>query len=149
MRRGAALVDWRRGVIAYVEVGDDVLNEFRGILELCGGDLKPRNFPCVSSLASRLKAKSMLYITDLYGITNSLAFSTRSPRAKFLDEVWRMLSEMFCKNGVEIECDEELKLECCKECGLACLLAKVLGIAHVGVEIDLRKQIEARLRATG
>lgn len=144
MRRGAALVDWRSGLLAYVEADEETLKKFREIMALCGGNVEPRTLPCLSSLASRLSARSVLYITDLYGIANSLAFERKTPRGPLLEKAWAYLSELICRDG-EVECGEEVALACCRPCGDACRLAEILGAAKVGVEVDLREELRRRL----
>jgi hypothetical protein len=115
-------------------------------VKLCGGALEPRALPCLTSLASRLNVKSILYITDLYGITNAIAFEKKIPRAPLLERTWEYLNGLICRDG-EVECGEDVALKCCKKCGVACILAKVLGIAQRGVEVDLREEIKKRLTA--
>ncbi|MEZ0319800.1 MAG: hypothetical protein ABWK05_07420 [Pyrobaculum sp.] len=148
MRRGVSLVDWKKGLVAYVEADEKALEEFKKILELCGNKIEPRNVPCLSSLASKLEVNSTIYVTDLYGIANSLAFSKKIPRVSLLAEAWTYLGELICAKG-EVECDEEVGLRCCVKCDLACLLAKVLGIAGLGTKIDVREQVKKRLAGEG
>ncbi|AAL62927.1 hypothetical protein [Pyrobaculum aerophilum] len=148
MHRGVALVDWREGLLAYVETDDVALEEFKKILELCGGGIEQRNLPCLKSLASRLRVSSVLYITDIYGIANNLAFSRKIPRAGLLHKAWGYLEGLICKSG-DVECGEGIALSCCKNCGLACLLATVLGLARVGIEVDLREEIKRVLAGEG
>lgn len=144
MHRGVALIDWRSGLLAYVEADDAALEEFRKVVELCGGALEPRSLPCMTSLASRLEIRSVLYITDVYGIANSVAFEKKTARAPLLEKAWGYIDSLICGGG-EVECGEEVALSCCRRCGLVCLLAKVLGLAKVGVEVDLRSEIKKRL----
>ncbi|MGC9130515.1 MAG: hypothetical protein ACP5H5_02895 [Pyrobaculum sp.] len=140
MHRGAALVDWRRGVLAYVEADDHALEEFKKIVELCGGLAERRNLPCLTSLTSRLGIRSVLYITDIYGIANSAAFEKRIPRATLLRKAWAYLNELLCTSGA-VECGDEVQLSCCGGCGLACQLAIVAGLARLGIEVDLREKL--------
>lgn len=140
MGRGAALVDWKRGVLAYLEADDTTLDEYRKIVELCGGLSGRRNLPCLISLTSRLRVKPVLYITDIYGVANSVAFEMRIPRSRLLEKAWAHLNELICTSGV-VECGEGVQLNCCKECGLACQLAVVAGLARLGVEVDLRERL--------
>jgi len=144
VHRGVALIDWRSGLLAYVEADDAALEEFRKIVELCGGALEPRSLPCMTSLASRLKVKSVLYITDIYGIANSVAFEKKTARTPLLEEAWAYIDSLICGGG-EVECGEDVVLSCCRQCDLVCLLAKVLGLAKVGVKVDLRGEIKRRL----
>ncbi|MEM1597199.1 MAG: hypothetical protein QXP31_09250 [Pyrobaculum sp.] len=148
MRRGVSLVDWKKGLVAYVEADEKALEEFRKILELCGNKIEPRNVPCLSSLASKLEVNSVIYVTDLYGIANELAFSKKTPRAALLAEAWAYLGELICAKG-EVECDEEVELRCCVKCGLACLLARVLGMSDAGTKVDVREQVKKRLAGEG
>jgi len=141
MRRGVALVNWQSGLLAYVEADEATLEKFREILRLCGGVLEPRALPCLTSLASRLDVKSLLYITDIYGIANSIAFEKKTARAPLLEKAWRYLEDLLCRGG-EVECGEDVALSCCKACGDACLLAKVLGHAGIGTQIDLTREIK-------
>lgn len=145
MRRAVVLVDWRRGLLSYVEAPEEALREFEKIVDFCGGKLEQRYLPCISSLASRLGVNSILYITDLYGAANRLAFELRVPRSQLLQKAWRHLESILCRAG-PIECGEEVGLECCEPCGWACRLAEVLGAAKTGVEVDLRGEILAKLR---
>lgn len=144
MYRGVALVDWKTGLLAYVEADGKAVEEFRKILDLCGGRVEPRTLPCLSSLASRLGVKSVLYITDIYGIANLLAFERQTPRAGILKKAWAYLDRLICQNG-EVECGEEVELSCCKPCGFVCLLAEVLGVARVGIKADIRRELRDKL----
>jgi len=144
VHRGVALIDWRSGLLAYVEADDAALEELRKIVELCGGGLEPKSLPCMTSLASRLGVRSVLYITDIYGIANSVAFEKKTARAPLLEKAWAYIDSLIC-GGEEVECGEDVTLSCCRQCGLVCLLAKVLGVAKVGVEVDLRGEIKRRL----
>ncbi|MEM1903324.1 MAG: hypothetical protein QXW44_06550, partial [Pyrobaculum sp.] len=67
MRRGVVMTDWKRGLLTYVEASVETLAEFEKILNLCGGRLERRNLPCITSLVSRLRVNSVMYVTDLYG----------------------------------------------------------------------------------
>jgi hypothetical protein len=140
MRRGVALVNWQSGLLAYVEADEATLERFREILRFCGGVLESRTLPCLTSLASRLNVKPLLYITDIYGIANSIAFEKKTARAPLLEKAWKYLEGLLCRGG-EVECGEDVALSCCKPCGDACLLAVVLGYARIGTQIDLTKEI--------
>lgn len=140
MHRGMAMRDWRRGLLVYIQADDAAIEEFKKIVEICGGEFKPRNMPCLSSLAARLEVKSASYLTDIYGISNSIAFSKGISRAVVLEKAWAFLEELFCKTP--IECDEEVSLSCCEKCGWACLLAKV---ASNEITVDLREEIYKKL----
>lgn len=142
--RGVALVDWRSGLLAYVEADAEALKRFEEIYRLCGGRLERRTLPCMSSLASRLGVKSILYITDIYGITTSLALELQVPRESLLRKAWKLIEELVCKHG-EVECDEEVPLSCCVQCGTACILAAVLGFARAGSLVDVRGSLRGRL----
>lgn len=99
MHRGVALIDWRSGLLAYVEADDAALGEFRKVVELCGGALEPRSLPCMTSLASRLEIRSVLYITDVYGIANSVAFEKKTARAPLLEKAWGYIDSLICGGG--------------------------------------------------
>ncbi|ABP51858.1 MULTISPECIES: hypothetical protein [Pyrobaculum] len=144
MHRGIALVDWREGLVSYVEADDAAMEEFRRILKLCGGSIERRALPCLKSLVSRVKVKSVLYITDLYGISNLVAFEQKVARQHLLDKIWSYLDGLLCTSG-DVECGEDVRLSCCKQCGDACMLATVVGLAHLGVEVDLRDKIRSLL----
>lgn len=148
MHRGIAMADWREGLIAYVEADDAAMEEFRRILELCGGSIERRTLPCLKSLVSRLQVKSALYITDLYGISNSVAFEQKIARQRLLEKAWSYLEGFFCTSG-DVECGEDVRLSCCKQCGEACMLAVIVGLARLGVEVDLRDKIRSLLRGEG
>lgn len=139
MYRGIALVNWRRGLLMYVELDHNAVEEFRKIVEICGG-----GSVCMSSLAARLRVKSLLYITDIYGISNKIAFSRHVSRSVLLEKIWSFLSDVLC-SSVPIECGEDVKLRCCTQCGDACLLAKVLNPDEAEAKVDLRREIRALL----
>lgn len=148
MRRGVVMTDWKRGLLTYVEASVETLAEFEKILNLCGGRLERRNLPCITSLVSRLRVNSVMYVTDLYGIANQLAFKSKTPRSYFLQKAWSYLESIICTKG-PVECGRDVDLTCCEPCGTACLLAEALGVAKLGVEVDLRGEVLNRLRGEG